>query len=377
MVGIEYRLFFNNSPGTQEQLDRIDDIVVDQEVDMTWEARIKIPVFLDDKGYWTGVDEEFMKSFSRIRVEVKVGDKVFVPLIDGSIVGTNSPLDFEPGKSFIDLIVHDDSIYLNQEEKIRQFNDMKDDEIASQIIQENTHIFSSDIETTIQKSPIPVVIQHGTDIQLLRTLSKRNGMHSYILPGSNPGQSIGCFKSFPIKDDGLAALKLLGPDHNMVSFKITKDYTKPSKIKSFYLDMTDKSISEYNASFVDVPKLGPDSPIENDRFITSTILNPFENISSSNPAEQIGISKAIESSYALEATGIVLENSYPGVLRPYRVVSILGANPRQSGDFLIIKVTHTLSRDSYSQSFTVIRNALSTGSSNSSNSLAGIGGTIF
>jgi len=372
MVTIEYRLFVNNSPLSIEHLDRIEEIVVDQEVDLMWQAHIKIPIFLDDKGNCIKEkDQNFIKSLSqimvsRIRVEVKVGKKSFVPLIDGPIVGINSPSNFKPGQSFIDVIVHDDSSYLNQEDKTGKFENMQDDQIAAKIFEDHAKIFhNNNVEKIKQKRPIPVVIQRGTDMQLLRMLSKRNGMHSYVLPGANPGQSIGCFKPFPTLKDGLPDLVLLGSDHNLVSFKLDNDFLKPSNFNSLYLSMVDKSISEYHCSFNNANKMVTCSSFDNKKNTASSNLSPFQNLSSAD-TEQMVMSKTMESSYSNEGTGSVLENCYPDVLQPYRVVCISGACTKESGDYVLTKVTHTLNRESYSQSFTVIRPNSYDGSSSKS-----------
>ena len=50
MVSIEFRSFVNNSPLPIEHLDRIEEIVVDQEVDLMWQAHIRIPLFLNGNG---------------------------------------------------------------------------------------------------------------------------------------------------------------------------------------------------------------------------------------------------------------------------------------------------------------------------------------
>jgi len=388
MVTTEYRLFVNNSPLSIEQIDRIEEVVVDQEVDLMWQAHIRISIFVDGKGkFIKEKDQNFIKSLSqimvsRIRIEVKVGKKSFVPLIDGPVVGINNPSSFKPGQSFIDVIVHDDSSYLNQVDKTRRFEDIQDDQIAAKIFQDCPEILhNNNVEKIKQKRPIPVVIQRGTDMQLLRMLSKRNGMHSYVLPGINPGQSIGCFKPFPTQKDGLPDLVLLGSDHNLVSFKLDNDFLKPSNFNSLYLSMVDKSISEYHCSFNNANKMltcsSVDcsfnnankmltcSSIDNKKNTASSNLSPFQNLSSSD-TEQMVKSKTMESSYSNEGTGSVLENCYPDVLQPYRVVCISGACAKESGEYVLTKVTHTLNRESYSQSFTVIRPTSSDGSSSKS-----------
>ena len=77
---VRYRLFFNNEPATREQLDRVETITVEQEVDLAWEARLEIPIWLDRRGNWPQADLAFVNSFSRVRVEISIGGNPFVPL---------------------------------------------------------------------------------------------------------------------------------------------------------------------------------------------------------------------------------------------------------------------------------------------------------
>ena len=69
MGAVEYKMFFDGTAATVEQLDKIDEISVDQAIDKAWEARIKIPVCVNNDGKWEGEDEAWMKAFTRIRVD--------------------------------------------------------------------------------------------------------------------------------------------------------------------------------------------------------------------------------------------------------------------------------------------------------------------
>ena len=62
----------------------------EQQIDMAWEGRLTLPICTDANGAWSGDDEAFMHSFSRIRVEVKVGSGSYAALIDGPVVGYDS-----------------------------------------------------------------------------------------------------------------------------------------------------------------------------------------------------------------------------------------------------------------------------------------------
>ena len=79
------------------------------------------------------------------------------------------------------------------------------------------------------------------------------------------------------------------------------------------------------------------------------------------------------SSWAYSASGEVAGEVYPAVLSPYRVVRVAGAGGFLGGSYLISRVTHTLSSDTYRQQFTLRRNARSAGSA----AAGGLPGGVF
>ena len=365
MSDIQYRLFFNNNPATREQLDRVEELTVEQEVDMAWEARIQIPMCVDEKGKWSREDEEFMKSFSRVRVEVRIGDNPYVPLIDGPIVGYDSQRSSEPGQSSITLRVQDDSVYLNREDSVFRFEDLADHEIVNQIFGEVEQIASTDVEDTpAPPGSLPaVVVQRGSKMQLLRFLARRHGMHAYVLPGESPGESIGCFKSFPTQTDGLPPLVLLGAERNMESFNPTNDAQRPARVRASTLSITDKRITTRTSIFGDLDILGDEQGFDDESETAIQILPPYQG--ETVDLDRAVSAEALSSSYSYEATGSLLNHCYEGVLQPYRLVTVKGANERSSGNYVITKVTHTMSRSVYSQSFSMRRNARSATGNNS------------
>jgi hypothetical protein len=371
MPAIEYRMFFNNNPATRGQLDRVEEITVEQEVDMAWEARVEIPICVDDRGRWNGEDEDFMRSFSRIRVEIKIGERPFAPLIDGPIVGSDSRMSSEPGQSFITLTVRDDSVYLNREENVSRFENLLDHEIAAQIFGEFEQIASTDIEDTPASgsSLPPVVVQRGTSMQILRSLARRQGMHAYVLPGESPGESVGCFKTFTAQTDGLPPLILLGESRNIETFNSGNNAQSPSTVRASTLSVTDKTVTTRTSSFRDLELLGEEAAFESETETATRILPPH--LGESLDLDQAVSAEAANAGFAFEATGTVRGHCYQGVLQPYRVVRVLGINSRLSGDYLITQVTHTLDRSNYGQSFTVRRNARSAGSGGGLEDLAG------
>lgn len=359
MPEIFYRLFFNDEAASQEQLDRMDEITVEQRVDTAWEARLKIPVCLDESGNWQGDDEDFMDSYSAVRIEMKVADQPYQALIDGPVVGYDTQRSAEPGQSFITLIVHDDSAFLNQQEQLSRFDNMADHEVAEQLFSEVDRISTIDVETTPAHAGglPPTIVQRGTAMQILRTLARRQGMHAYVLPGENPGQSLGCFKRLPTAAGDIPALVVLGSERNVSGFNLTHNAQSPAQVQASALRVTDKGVVTSTSSFRDLDLLGPQQAQQNDRS-TSTLVAP-PRFGTGVDLDRHVAGQSERASYAYSATGSIISDCYQGVLLPYNLVSVSGANAQSSGDYLIYQVRHQLTRSIYTQTFVLKRNARS------------------
>jgi len=358
---IFYRLFFNNIIATREQLDLVDEITVEQEIDMAWEAKINILIATDDRGNWSAEDEEFLTKFTQVRVEIQLRNGAFVPLIDGPIVESKDHISSEPGQSMKTIVVQDDSVYLNRHDRIFHFENLLDHEIVCQLFNEIDKIPCADIEDTPAPTATskPAVVQRGTAMQLLRSLARRQGKHAYVLPGEEPGQSMMCFKPFPTQTDGLPPLILLGEQRNVSEFTPTKNAQSPAKVKGYSLSITDKTITRHISDFGRLDLLGEEPTFVDEENTATQILSP--QYGDAVDLDQAVAAAALESSYSTQATGSVINDTYPAILSPYRVVSVCGANPSDSGDYLIRKVTHSLTRSYYSQTFALQRNAQSSG----------------
>ncbi len=364
MTASEYRLFLNNDSATRKQLDSIEEITVEQEIDMAWESRLKIHTCVDEKGNWKSESADFMKPFSRIRVEVRVGQNPFAALIDGPIVGYDAVKSSEPGQSSITLRVQDDSAYLNREEKLNHLSNRLDHEIAKELfdsVEQITYTEIDQAETAADSLP-PEVVQRGTAMQLLRLLAKRQGFHAYVLPDDEPGGSVGHFDKLPTESSGLPPLVLLGPERNIESFNISSDEQRPARTQAFSLNFTDKVVINSRSSFRDLDLLGKEQAFTNETNTSVQLARP--SLGGIIDPHRLAAADTKRSSYSFKATGNVVADCYQGVLSPYKIIEVKTINDRLSGNYLIHKVTHTLTRSSYGQSFVVKRNARSSGAKN-------------
>lgn len=351
MPELAYRLHFGDRPATQEELDRVEEIQVEQEADMAWEARIRLFLCVGEDGRWRHGAHEFTEPFSRVRVEIGV-DGGFVPLIDGPVAGYDTDLDALPGKSAATLVVRDDSVLLNREEEVEVFRDRSDHELARELFGRFPEIADTRIEST-EGTP-PAAVRRGTVMQFLRDLARVHGYHAYVLPGERPGRSVGCFLPDPAEPGSLPALVLLGPDRSLASFQVREDSEGPERTRSRSLTLADQRVTDAETSHEDVELLRPLPAIAEDA-AAIRLVRP-EDVDREDPAPRTR-AQATRAALAYTATGRVLPDCYRGVLAPYQRVVVRAGDLPHSGAWLITKVTHRITPHVYTQEFEARSNA--------------------
>ncbi len=359
MATSEFRLYLNNAPATEDQMDLFAEIRVDQAIGMASEAELHVNLTVDDEGNWLGMEEDFAQPGARVRVEIKVGDDgEFVPLMDGPIVGQRFELSASPCGSTMILVAQDDSVLLNQDEEAVVYENQRADEIASQIF--------SDFGLTPDVDTLPdagaalerFVVQRGTAMQLLRQLAREHGLFLYVKPGESPGTSIGVFKRPTWEAGDLPELLLLGEERNVAKFQAAFDAQKPLTAAASSVSIADKSELSSETDAADVEALGDKAAHD--------LATPAKTLLTGTREEQSDLDQATAaavnlSSFAYTASAEVSAGGYPGVLQPYQIVTVAGVGGYLSGDYLISRVTHAIRDGGYSQKFELKRNARSSG----------------
>jgi hypothetical protein len=359
MGAVEFKVFFDGKSATQEELDKIDEIKVEQAVDKACEAKIKIPVCVNNDGKWEGESEAWMKAFARVRVEVNAGDGKMVPLIDGPIVGFDSERSAQPGKSVVTVVVHDDSALLNRKAKVEVVTGQRDSDLAAQIFQAAGFLQPPQITDTPPQpdSITDAAVQRGTPMQYLRELARRNQeWHAYVLPSKVKGKSIGCFRKYPDDVDGLPEMLLLGADRNITTFNVNNRAQNACVTQASTLSISDKTIKTATASYRDATLLADQPPDADNKDEANCLLAPGQTDRVDLDAVVKGA--ANNSGFTLEASGSIVPFCYNAALSPYRWVLVRISDSKFSTKYLITQVTHTLTRSLYTQSFNMKGNGV-------------------
>ncbi|SPF40917.1 conserved hypothetical protein [Syntrophobacter sp. SbD1] len=355
----QYRLYLNDVMATADQLSSFEDITIEQEMDKACQGKFQVPICVSQTGVWDGETEAFLQGMSRIRLEIQIQSGAWVPLIDGPIINIEGDNFYQPGQSMLTLVVSDDSFYLHRDETVSSFQG-SDDQIALQIYDQVPEIASTDVDAAPAPSnpAFDTTVLRGTQMECLQQLATRQHMHAFVRCGDSPGQSVGCFKldPDPAQDFGLSPMVLVGNGANIFSFKTKTTVGQMATFQSERVDLNDRSTDARTSDLGDINLQGTNPPPGPS---IQRLLKPGQ-------TDALTLARAVQAeseraAYALSADGEVMKGGYGSVLQPYQYVQVLGANGTISGTWLIRQVTHTLTRNSYGQSFQVMRNAQSAG----------------
>ncbi len=356
----EFKVYFDGRPATQDQLDTIEEIVVEQEIGRVWEARIRIPICINEDGSWCDEQDSDYAEHTRVRIEVRIGETGFIPLIDGRITGIDPGLSAYPGDSTLTLTVHDDSTLLHRMASSESFHGDSDSDIVRSIFTAASFQGEIDVEDTGSPvNPDMIVQRLGTPMQLLRSImSRHRDFFAYVLPGAEPGSSDCCFRRLPeTPDPDLPDLLLTGTENNINSFNIRRMSNRASVHEGATLNMSEMSITTARSSSTEVePAEGEVATRAGDSDIQVRRLPP--GIGDQTDLQESADGAARHSSFTLQADGAVLPLCYTGILSPYRMIRVRVSNSRYSGNYVIFKVTHTLGISEYTQAFSLRGNAV-------------------
>jgi hypothetical protein len=345
MAEQRFRIWFGDRAASEEELKRVEEIEVTQEMDAFWEARLRMALCLDANGAWLNWPGETAGPFSRLRVELDSGSGRFAPLIDGPLVSIDAALDALPGRSTATMVVRDDSAFLNRDEETEApFEHRSASDIAEELFGRFEQIRDTRIEGT--EGAAETTTRRGTVLQFLRELAAANDRHVYVLPGDEPGASIGCFLPDPEDPAALPPLVLIGENRNLSNASVMQDPEGGEKTQAQVLRMDDQGVTTFETTAEDLGLMRnlPALPAD---LTPRRLLNPSDNTREDPSAA--ATAQARRNGYVYRLTSHVIPGCYAAVLTPYQKVRVdAGATP-YSGDYLITKVVHRITPSIYTQ----------------------------
>lgn len=354
----EFRVFINDEGADEDTVARFTAVQVDQAIGMAAEAELRMEMSADAGGNWTDLEGDLAQPMQRVRVEVRVGNGDFVPLIDGPVVMHRFDFSSTPDRSTMTLIAQDDSVLLNQDEAVELFEDTSPDAIATTLMESAGLEVEAESVPDAGSSLTRYTVRRGTAMFLLKELARRHGMFVYVRPGEQPGKSVGVFSRPKLTAGDLPELLVMGATRNVNQITLEFDALRPMTAGASVVRVSDKAVLTSEATAPDLTPLA-DTPVHD-------LLTPARILLARTREEETDLDAATQaavntSSWAYTARGEVVADIYAGVLRPHEVVRLAGVGASFAGDYLISRVTHVLNSEKYLQRFTLLRNARTNG----------------
>jgi hypothetical protein len=293
-----------------------------------------------------------------VRISISAMFGLPICLINGYVRDVKLSGSNEPGKSTLQIVGIDAFGTLMSHVQAPMTWPVVPDSVIAATIFSKYAIRSVVVPTPPTRNLLdPSMTQQEHDAQWLLKIARRNGFEVYIRPDPVVGSDIGYFTRPLTMMPPQAVLSLdFGSQTNLVKFDISYDMLAPSTIVGVTTDPTTR---------LPVPAYAPfstDLPMGLEPTLLRILPPPIEYFDDSglNPAEvqARALARATETSRAVHASGQVDAIKLTRPLMAGLPVLIRGAGREYSGLYYITSVTHQISRDDYTQSFTAYRNAV-------------------
>lgn len=345
MGDTRFRVWFGDRAASEDELARFEQIEVTQEMDATWQAELRMAMCLDENGAWLHWPGDSATPFSRVRVEIDIGNGRFAPLIDGPLVSIDASLDAQPGRSTASMVVRDDSAYLNRDEDSEPpFQNRSDSDIAEELFGRFGQIASTRIDAT--DITHESATRRTSVLQFLRERAAQADRHACVLPGDGPGKSIGCFIAEPEGPADLPPLVMIGEARNLSNARVEEDPDGAEITVVRSLRVSDQGVTSFEASAADLG-LMRDLPAVPADLTPRRTLDPADNLL--EDPEAVASARARRQGYVYKLSSQVIPGCYGAVLAPYLKVRVDAGRTPYSGDYLITKVMHRITPSVYSQ----------------------------
>lgn len=309
------------------------------------------------------LNSPLFKVFNRVVLCVTFGGMPAV-LIDGIVTRQEQQPGTEPGKFTLTLTGEDISLALDREEKNVEHPAQHEALIARKIIGSYAQygLIPKIFPPLFLDPPLPterIPVQHTTDLKYLKELAERFAYVFYVTPGPAPMTNT-AYWGPPIRY-GVPQRALsvnMGAYSNVESINFQHNSLAPTTVVGLIQDrITNQALPVQLSSSLRVPLASQSDWQINSAFNRVTQfresgLSVAQALSRAQGIVDRSIDEVVTASGELDAV------RYGDLLQPRGLVGLRGAGLQYDGLYYVRQVTHTISRGSYRQRFTLTREGL-------------------
>jgi hypothetical protein len=358
-----YQLLLDGKGADADLYTAVATLEVEENLDLPGAVQLTLPVSRTDDGDLTYVSDDRFRPLANLAVVAGVGGGAGPQCIfDGYVLAHK--LHLEAGTTNSTLVVwgQDASWLMNLEEKVKEWVDVTDADVANAIF--GAYGVQPADDNTADDSPSHTeaghsLMQRGSDIQFLRTLARRNGKVCRVGCADQAGKRTGYFARPKLEGDPAAVLTVTDPVKWTVNaLDLSWDATLPTKVAARQALFTDKDADGVAAETADtgLPLLGDRGLADfTGKPLTVLLTAPVD-----DGGELLLRARSLlrESAWFVRCEGEADVARLGVVLRAAAVVRVDGAGALHSGKYLVWSVRHTITADAHRMRFVLVRNAV-------------------
>ena len=305
------------------------------------------------------LDSPLTKSFNRVILMVTLNATPRV-LFDGFITHRELSPGEKPGTSKLSVTGEDISVVLEREEKSAEHPAQSEYIIANKIILGYAQygLIPMVIPPLAVDFPVPierVPVQQGTDLDYLVDLARRHAYVFYVLPGPAPFTNR-AYWGPPVRVGvPQRALSInLGGETNVTSINFRHNALTPTMVSGHVQDRTtNRSLPVQTFGSLRVPlALRPTWLAERPNVRRRQFRQTGLNVLQANARAQAETDASVDAVFAEGELDVL---RYGDLLEPRGLVGVRGAGFSYDGLWYVKRVTHTVRKEEYKQSFTLAR----------------------
>ena len=332
----------------------LDELEVEDDHRLAAVCHLKLAVVKRSNGWWNFLDDQRPKLWSRLKISVKLADAE-MDVFRGYVTEVNAHFGSVESPATMEIRGLDESCLMSLEERIRDWINRSDSDIAREIFQ--SYGYEAEVESTevVHEEAASTIIQRETDIQFLKRLARRNGFECFVRNG------VGYFRKPAVNDDPQPVLAAhFGPETNLLNFDVRVEAMRPTTVESHRMDTIAKEVQTTVVTSSGQRQLGRSGAL--------TVIPPngikskflVKHAVATNRAQmaQLGHALVDEAGWFIEGRGEIDSEIYGAMLCARGLVPIKGVGEMFSGLYYVTKVRHVFQQEKYLQKFHARRNAL-------------------
>lgn len=315
------------------------------------------------EGDFSPLDRDVFTAAARLGVEVQTPGSPTIHLFAGFVTHLRPHFETIEANAYLEVLAMDAAVLMSAEERVASFPDATDADAAEEIFGRYEVTFEGEPTDAQHEEQRQLLVQRGTDWELVQRLARRNGYVCYLEPDPQTGKVGAHFKRRNLQDPAQPDLALLREQPNLKWLDLQAVLTGPVRVVGSAIDPVRKRIVRGEGN-TELDPLGEERLGDTlEAALTSAGAPAAQALLRDPPPLQaqltaLSTGATDRAQFAIEARGELDPTLYRGLLRARRPVLIKGVGRTFVGTYWVRAVRTTIDEGVISQTFVAERNAL-------------------